>query len=310
MTRHNLTHAETLCWIAKLGTFSAVATRMHTTQPAITARMKELELSLGYPLFERRGRRLELTLQARRFVERVEPLLRQVDDVFNDAEAAMAPSGTVRLGLGEVSMTWLGSLMPALRRALPNVTYDIELDLGVKLRQKLVAGSLDVALLANSDDHAELTHTPIGRVPMVWVGATSLLTTPDGRSRGLMDLLRREPLWCMSKSSAFFSPAYNELRQAGADMNNVSTCNKLKGLVDAVSAGGGIALLPRMMIARQLQAGQLAALPGNLAGHTLDFAIAVHRNQAQPAVVRLVAELLRLSSTVPIGSGSMPSLSG
>ncbi|KCB26913.1 LysR substrate-binding domain protein [Bordetella hinzii CA90 BAL1384] len=302
MTRPNLVHAQTLCWIARLGTFAAAAERMHTTQPAVSARMKELETALGYPLFERRGRRQELTLQARRFVDRVAPLLHQVEAVFNDTEAAIQPAGTVRLGLGEVSMSWLGALIPALRRALPRVTYEIELDLGVKLRERLAAGTLDVALIANSHEHPDLAYTPLGKVPMVWVCATSLLFTAQGRSRSLDELLRRETLWCVSKPSDFFAPAYNELRAAGADMGNLCACNKLKGLIDAVTAGGGIALLPQTMVARQLQSGELALVPGNLAGQTLDFAIAVHRNQSQPAVLGWVAELLRLSRLAPIGA--------
>ncbi|QIL82729.1 LysR family transcriptional regulator [Diaphorobacter sp. HDW4A] len=302
MSRPNLMHADTLCWIAKLGTFSAAAERMHTTQPAISARMKELEGSLGFVLFERRGRRLELTLQARRFVERVEPLLRSVEDAFNDSEAAVNPSGTVRLGLGEVSMTWLGKLMPALRKSLPRVTYDVELDLGIKLQEQLAAGTLDAAIVANSRSNAELVYTPLGSVPMIWVCATRLLFTADGRNRALEDLLRHETLWCVSKPSDFFAPAYQELRSFGADMSNLCTCNKLMGLIQIVASGGGIALLPRVMVAELLKAGRLALLPGSIAPQSLDFAVAVHRHQTQTAVQRLVAELLRLSRSVPIGS--------
>lgn len=301
MSRPNLMHADTLCWIAKLGTFRAAAERLHTTQPAISARMKELESSLGYPLFERRGRRLELTLQARRFADRVEPLLRSVEDAFNDSEAALNPSGTVRLGLGEVSMTWLGKLVPALRKALPRVTYDVELDLGIKLQEQLEAGTLDAAIVANSRRNAELVYTPIGSVPMIWVCATRLLFTPDGRNRALDDLLHHETLWCVSKPSDFFTPAYNALRASGADMSNLCTCNKLMGLLHIVASGGGIALLPKMMVAEHLQSGRLAMVPGNLAPQSLDFAVAVHRNQTQGAVQRLVSELLRLSHSEPIG---------
>ncbi|KGG85024.1 MULTISPECIES: LysR family transcriptional regulator [Comamonas] len=302
MSRPNLMHADTLCWIAKLGTFSAAAERMHTTQPAISARMKELEVSLGFALFEKRGRRLELTLQARRFVERVEPLLRSVEDAFNDADSVVNPSGTVRLGLGEVSMTWLGKLMPALRKSLPRVTYDVELDLGVKLQEQLVAGTLDAAIVANSRSNPELVYTPLGSVPMIWVCATRLLFTADGRKRSLDDLLRYETLWCVSKPSDFFAPAYQELRSFGADMTNLCTCNKLMGLIQIVASGGGIALLPKMMISEHLQSGQLAMVPGSLTPQSLDFAVAVHRHQSQSAVHRLIAELLRLSETLSIGN--------
>jgi hypothetical protein len=55
MPRPNLVHLETLCWIARLGTFTAAADRLHTAQSAISARMKELERSLGVPIFQHRG---------------------------------------------------------------------------------------------------------------------------------------------------------------------------------------------------------------------------------------------------------------
>ena len=302
MSRPNLTHAETLCWIAKLGTFRAAAERMYTTQPAISARMRELEVSLGYALFEKRGRRMELTKQARQFVDRVEPLLRSDEDAFNDADASANPAGTVRLGLGEVSMTWLGQLMPALRKALPRVTYDVELDLGIKLQEQLIAGTLDVAIVANSRRNAELIYTPLGSVPMIWICAAHLLFTQDGRNRTLDDLLRNETLWCVSKPSDFFAPAYSVLRSAGADMSKLCTCNKLMGLIQIVASGGGIALLPKVMVLDQLKAGRMAMLPGNLPPQTLEFEVALHRHQSQHAVARLVAELVQLSRTCPIGS--------
>ena len=47
MARLNLVNAETLCWIARLGTFTAAAERLFTTQSAVSARMRELEQSLG-----------------------------------------------------------------------------------------------------------------------------------------------------------------------------------------------------------------------------------------------------------------------
>ena len=49
-------HLETLLWIARLGTFAAAAARLNTTQPAISARVRELESHLGTALFRREGR--------------------------------------------------------------------------------------------------------------------------------------------------------------------------------------------------------------------------------------------------------------
>src|SRR3546814_1439625 len=54
-------HLETLLWIARLGTFAAAAERLNTTQPAISARVRELENHLGTVLFRREGRTMTLT---------------------------------------------------------------------------------------------------------------------------------------------------------------------------------------------------------------------------------------------------------
>ena len=43
MKRVSLTNLETLCAIARLGSFTAAAERLNTTQPAISQRIKELE---------------------------------------------------------------------------------------------------------------------------------------------------------------------------------------------------------------------------------------------------------------------------
>jgi len=61
MNRIALYHLETLLWIARLGTFAAAAERLNTTQPAISARVRELEAQIGYAIFQREGRRMMLT---------------------------------------------------------------------------------------------------------------------------------------------------------------------------------------------------------------------------------------------------------
>ena len=56
MRKLTTTNLELAVWIARLGSFTAAAERMHTTQPAVSARVKELEDTLGHRLFVRQGR--------------------------------------------------------------------------------------------------------------------------------------------------------------------------------------------------------------------------------------------------------------
>lgn len=294
MPRPNLINAETLCLIAKLGTFRAAAERLHTTQPAVSARMKELEQALGFALFEKRGRRLELTLPARRFVERVEPLLLAVEDAFTDAEAVTNAAGTVRIGMGEISMTWFAGIVPDLRRALPRVSYEIELDLAIKLQEHLASGALDIAIVANRLRDDQFTCTSLGTTRMSWMLSSRLLTDAQGQPRPIASLLQTEPLWCVSRPSGFFAPAQDELRDMGANLDNICSCNRLNSLIDVVEAGGGIAQLPEMMVADQVKAGTLVLLDPQRPPLTMEFTIATHRNQGQAVVHEVVQALTRV----------------
>src|SRR3546814_14141861 len=72
-------HLETLLWIDRLGTFSAAAERLNTTQPAVSARMREPEQRLGSTLFRRDGRGMALTPAGRKLVRDCAPLLREME---------------------------------------------------------------------------------------------------------------------------------------------------------------------------------------------------------------------------------------
>ena len=69
-----------------------------------------------------------------------------------------AARGIVRIGVGEiVAMSWFADFMAELKRTMPNVVYEIEVDLTFNMRQKLELGKLDLAITAESVDRNRLT---------------------------------------------------------------------------------------------------------------------------------------------------------
>ena len=70
----NLRFVETFLWVARLGSFSAAAERLHTTQAAISNRIATLERDLGIRLFERDVRCVRLTSLGQLAVPKAEEL--------------------------------------------------------------------------------------------------------------------------------------------------------------------------------------------------------------------------------------------
>ncbi len=98
MTLVQLRH---LISLAQTGSFSKSAVALFLTQPALSRSIRALEVELGQPLFDRIGRRSELTPFGREVVERAGGLVGAADDLRDSgAQMARGDAGTLRIGLG------------------------------------------------------------------------------------------------------------------------------------------------------------------------------------------------------------------
>ncbi|MBL8385294.1 MAG: LysR family transcriptional regulator [Burkholderiales bacterium] len=297
MRRLSLTNLETLCWIARLGSFTAAAQRLNTSQPAISGRVRELEQSLGVALFHRQGRRMELTILGRELVERAQPLLNRLEDVVISLENPAAATGIIRIGVGEmVAVTWFGAMMARLQREMPRVTYQVEVDLTVNMRQKLELGGLDLAILAAPLDSNRLTSTSLGSLAVLWVAGPAIARAARRQAQDPAALLAAHPIWSLPRPSYMHPMAIESLRRHRVAQTRVSTCNSLQSMVEIVAQGGGIALLPENLVAAHLRAGTLAPLSAALPPQRLEFVIAHHRDQEQTIIGHIVAAAVDASA--------------
>lgn len=98
MTLVQLRH---LLSLAQTGSFSRSADALFLTQPALSRSIRALEAELGQPLFDRVGRRSELTPFGREVVDRARPLVDAADDLRDSARQMVAgTTGRLRIGLG------------------------------------------------------------------------------------------------------------------------------------------------------------------------------------------------------------------
>lgn len=98
MTLVQLRH---LISLAQTGSFSRSAAALFLTQPALSRSIRALEAELGQPLFDRIGRRSELTPFGRDAVERARELVLAADELRGSGRLAHdAQEGLLRIGMG------------------------------------------------------------------------------------------------------------------------------------------------------------------------------------------------------------------
>lgn len=98
MTLVQLRH---LIALAQSGSFSKSAQALHLTQPALSRSIRALEDELGMPLFDRIGRRNELTAFGREVLDRARQLVFEADELrASGRQLREGQGGLVRIGMG------------------------------------------------------------------------------------------------------------------------------------------------------------------------------------------------------------------
>ncbi len=272
-------HLETLAWIARLGTFRAAAERLGTTQPAISARVREIESQLGIEIFRREGRGVVLTARGRQLVQDCEPLLAGFERALMDAGGSAGATGVVRIGAGEIAAaSCLPGFVQELERDLPGVTLEIDLDLTARMLQQLLGGTRDMVFLAGPVASPGLQTVPIGSVRLVWL-ASAATVAAGGFARAL-------PVWSVGEHSPIHRVMRQSLADSGAPCRSINTCNNVQTMIEIVAQGQGAAIFPETMVRAQIDAGVLAeVLP--LAQAQLQFEAAIRAGERDPVILEL-----------------------
>lgn len=289
-----LKHLEALYWVWRLGSFTAAAERLHSTQSAISMRIRDLEEALGQELFDRTARAARLTTKGQELVgyaERVMELMAEIKARIGDPTIV---SGIVRIGVTEyVALTWLPDLVRELNARFPRVTLEMNVDLTLSLLDKLSGGEIDLAMLPGPIVQPGLRNISLGFVEFAWM-ASPALKIPD-RSLTPRDL-DNWPILTLSKTSNLYAQLERWFEESGAVGRRTDTCNSLSVLASWTISGLGIGYLPVEHFGRDIRAGRLRMVDVTPKLPDLEYVAALDRRHPQP-LAQSVAELAVTVST-------------
>ncbi|MCL4744154.1 MAG: LysR family transcriptional regulator [Burkholderiaceae bacterium] len=281
-------HLEALYWIWRLGSFTAAAERLHSTQSAISMRIRDLEAALAQELFDRTARTARLTAKGQELVgyaERVMDLMAEIKTRIGDPTIV---SGVVRVGVTEyVALTWLPNLVRELNGQFPRVTLEMNVDLTLSLIEKLRGGEIDLALLPGPIVEPGLRNVSLGFVRFAWMTSPAL-KVPD-RSMTPRDL-DNWPILTLSKRSNLHAPLERWFEETGAVGHRTDTCNSLSVLASWTIAGLGIGYLPVDHFGRDIRAGRLRVVDVAPKLPDLEYVAVLDRRHPQP-LAQSVADL-------------------
>ena len=162
---------ETLITLSRTGTMMEASTVLKITQSAVSKRIAALERYYGRPLIERHGRRVVLTHQGTRLVEKVAPLVSELRSVF--LEDHVQRGGKIILGVSEAILaSWGPGLFAEVRRELSEVEFSFHAQRSPVVLDRLRTGEYMVGICTGySDAETDLQSEVIRLEPMVIIPA-------------------------------------------------------------------------------------------------------------------------------------------
>jgi LysR family hydrogen peroxide-inducible transcriptional activator len=227
--------------------FGRAAEACAISQPALSMQIKELEEALGGVLLERGARQVRLTRFGEEVAQRVREILRSVEELGDFARASQDQLvGRLRIGMiPTVAPYLLPTVIGNLTRLHPELEIHVRETLTPKLIQELAQGQLDTAIVA----------LPVSEPSLVEVALFSehfLLVRPgedEGKPVPSSKMLRTMRLLLLEEGHCFRDQALSFCNMQSSPPREVLDASSLSTLVQMVSAGIGVTLIPEMAVA-------------------------------------------------------------
>ena len=269
------------------------AEALHMTQPAVSLAIRELEDYYGVRLFDRIGRRLQITEAGVRLRESGSHIVAMFDRMEKGLRNWDA-FGVLRVG---ASLTIGSQLMPgyvrAFRESHPDTEVQVTVATSALLEQKLLDNALDFALMEGA------VHVPSIVSEAYMEDHLAVVCPADGRFHQGQVLsqveFRSQPLLLREHGSGTRETFERAVGQAGFSVTPAWEAMSNRALLNAVASGLGISVLSARIAAEEVARGRVVSVEVEGLDFRRQFHIIYHQDKFLTASALDFMELCRRS---------------
>ena len=244
--------------VGTFGGFRRAADALRVTQPAISARIRALEQSLGVPLFVRSQSGLTLSAAGRAFRPHAEQLLHAVAQARQAVhDLRPASGGALQIAAALSICTYvLPDVLKRFQAAHPKVMITVRSGHSKEVLEMVLAGEAEIGL-ARSLHHPEVETLSLRDDPLV------LVTRPESKARARrvrLDDVAAQPLIFFDRGSSDWTLTHGLFRRAGLVPNVVLEVETIETAKRMVERGMGLAFLPHLAVVNEIRRRRLVAL--------------------------------------------------
>lgn len=280
--------------LARYRHFGQAAEASSVSQPALSVQIKELEETLGAPLFDRSARQVRLTAFGEEIADRVGSILRSVDELSDFARAAQGSMvGRLRIGvIPTIAPYLLPRIIGQLQAAHRGLDIRVRETLTPKLIRELAEGRLDTAIVALPVSEPSFTEVALFSEEFVLVRPAAERANPVPSA----DSLREMRLLLLEEGHCFRDQALSFCNMGASAPRELLDGSSLSTLVQMVGAGIGVTLIPEMAVGVETRSADVSLARFSSPRPSRTIGMIWRRSNPMAEQLMQVAEIVRRSA--------------
>lgn len=253
----NLENLEAFVFINHFGSINQAAKALFLSQPSVSARLQSLERELDTKLFDRSGKQLIITEEAKTFLPYAEGIVQSYKDGKKRLKEKESSDQLV-IGCTELVSNYLiPKIMPLFHKVYPDVRIKLITDKSDVILKKLLNREVDIGFVRGSSH-------PLAASKEVIESPIRLFVQPDHPFAKAEEIdienLGKEPIVFFECGSLDWSMIQNLFKNLNQFPNIKYEVNQLQTAKSFILNGTGIGFLPEICVRDEMEAFQLQAI--------------------------------------------------
>ncbi|MGD0546363.1 MAG: LysR family transcriptional regulator [Terracidiphilus sp.] len=251
---------ETFLAVTEERSFSRAAVRLHRTQPAVSQVIRKLEAAVGETLFDRAARDGSLTAAGvllRDYALRLLALRREASSALGELKSL--ESGRLQLAANEYTCMYLLPAIDRYRREFPAITVAVHRMLASHIPDELNLRTFELGMLSF---HPDPTHF---RSIAVYADTLACIVSPAhplaGAKRVSISQLGAETFIAHNVASPLRKKVVEAFQRHRTPLKMAIELPTIEAIKRFVAMGNGVALVPHLTVAQELESGDLVRIP-------------------------------------------------
>jgi DNA-binding transcriptional LysR family regulator len=256
----DLRQVRTFLEVARTRSFTRAATQLYYAQSSVTAQVQSLEKDLGLPLFNRLGRQVELTSAGRQFLVHAEKLICTAEQARISVQKDGRIVGPLVVSAAESLLTYrMPELLQIFQATYPDVQLTLHADVSCATTAAQEPG---VDLAVSIDEPIESHQLLVQKLRKERMLALVAAEHPLAKQRKIMAAeLAGQQILLTERMCSYRALFERTLTHEGGRVDRQLEFASIEALKQCAIARMGVAVLPELVVAAELQRGALVALP-------------------------------------------------